>query len=63
MQMWKECGNWFLLTWQLCVQMKADELTVDKDCVEYPVLRFQNEGNFSKDGPSNSVQRPARGEA
>lgn len=33
MKMWKECGNWFLLTQQLCVQMKADELNVDEETV------------------------------
>lgn len=32
--MWKVCGNWFLPTRQLCVQMKADELNVDKETVK-----------------------------
>jgi hypothetical protein len=64
MQMWKVCGNWFLLTWQLWVQMKADKINVDKETVwNILSLRFQNKGSFSKDAVLNSVQRPARGEA
>jgi len=64
MQMWKECGDWFLPTRQLCEQMKVDEINVDIETVwNILSLRFHNEGGFSKDGALNSVQRPARGEA
>jgi len=31
--MWEKCGNWFLPIQQLCVQMRADELNVDKETV------------------------------